>query len=174
MSVKYVGTADDFQSLLLKKESVEGDVAICRDTQKTYQYTKGEWKEFTPKVKGQGLSMSLYELNKSIMDQMPALTPEQLSKYKIEINQFIRDTQNTYYMLLCNESHYYTIFAAASILENVQKIGNIIIDLFAENDEAIIAIDKEADHYEIWAKNAIDTKVYMLFPYDKGVIKYAR
>ena len=77
-------------------------------------------------------------------------------------------------MLLCNESHYYTIFAAASILENVQKIGNIIIDLFAENDEAIIAIDKEADHYEIWAKNAIDTRVYMLFPYDKGVIKYAR
>lgn len=174
MSVKYVGTANDFQSLLLKKESTEGDIAICRDTQKTYQYANGEWKEFTPKVKGQGLSMSLYELNKTIIDQLPALTNEQLTKYKVEINQFVRDTNNSYYMLLCNELHYYTIFATASVLENVQKLGTIIIDLFKESEKIIVSIEKESDHYEIWAKNQTDTNVYMLFPYDKGVIKYAR
>lgn len=66
MELKHVATEASFKSQSFNSSAKEGDLAICESNQKIYQYSNKEWKEFKPK--GGGLNMSLYDLNKTVID----------------------------------------------------------------------------------------------------------
>ena len=53
---------------------------------------------------------SLYDMNKTIVKDMPALAEGVINSKKEIIKNFITDTNNFYYMLLCNERKDYTLF----------------------------------------------------------------
>lgn len=116
--------------------------------------------------------MNLYDFNQAIIEQMPELTKEKKQEAIQLINDFEQETASSYYMLLNNELHYYTIFVhnpfgktdfhtlADSVFECAYSIGKIkTIDKFNDENEQRI---------EIWINN----NCYILFPYDSGVVSY--
>lgn len=128
------------------------------------------------KVNG-GVTMSLYDLNKNIISQLPSLGEEDIERIKNEINTFDDDNKNLHYMLLCNELHYYTILTGVHIgAAEFSSLGSAIIGLINEMGNEIIAADAFEGRYEIWLRNKDNSEeephVYLLFPYDMGVVTY--
>lgn len=79
---------------------------------------------------------------------------------------------NKYYMLLCKEQSYYTVFHRKTpyeatmyntLLEIIEEIGT----LYA------YSIDEENGGVEIWIKPALSEEVfvYYFFPYDQGIVE---
>ena len=123
------------------------------------------------KVSGH-FGMNLYDLNKSLISQMPALTLEQIIQQKeVVVDPFLTAVDSDYYMLLCNELKYYTIF-------NVMPgLSDFIIteELFAclnEFCDEVKSIEKTDDGcaIEIWFSKDEETYVMYFFDYAGGVI----
>ena len=52
---------------------------------------------------------SLYDMNKGLVEKsVPDLTAEELESKKTLVADFLKDTNNKYYMLLCNDRKDYT------------------------------------------------------------------
>ncbi len=121
---------------------------------------------------------SLYDMNKTIVKDMPALAEGVINSKKEIIKNFITDTNNFYYMLLCNERKDYTLFdfhlAGGNVKNNGTQIrcANCLVDECLTNRGKICAIDltKNKDAIEIWLVVDGEAFVYYFFPYDAGVI----
>ena len=125
------------------------------------------------KVKGQGeVSMSLYEINKNIISQMPEYDNEKLKELKDKINAWEKQSNN-YFMLLCNNIHYYTIlFRNHSTINDFCNLGHATIGVLLESNYTIHSEEECGDHFEIWAKKDNEVYDFLLFPYDQGVVNY--
>ena len=122
---------------------------------------------------------TLYDVNKNIiLNHATALTEGELNSKKEIVKNFITDTGNFYYMLLCNERKDYTVFDFHYYGGNVKNNGTQIqcakclVDECLTNRGEIRAIDltKDKDAIEIWMVIDNDAYVYYFFPYDNGVI----
>lgn len=71
---------------------------------------------------GEGIIMSLYELNKNIISQLPAITKEAMDTAIEAVNNYRMSTDNKYYALICREYGYYTMF-------NTKEVGGELPDL---------------------------------------------
>ena len=126
------------------------------------------------KEKAQGeLKLSLYEINKNLISQLTPYTPEQITALKQAITKW-DNTNVKYYMLLNNDKHYYTILYHDETKEHndFSTLGDSVIDLLQEIGYDIMQEEFTDGHCEIWVKDNEDTLVYLLFPYDQGVIYY--
>lgn len=120
-----------------------------------------------------GLSMPLYEINKNLINQFPPYEEEKLKDLEERINTWAKEFNNVYFMLLCNELKYYTLFAKAEIPPiDFSSLGAGINELFFESGKQIVSDENCKDHFEIWAKSNNETNVFLLFPYDLGVVTY--
>ena len=122
---------------------------------------------------------TLYDINKNIiLNKTTTLTDGEINSKKEIIKNFITDTCNYYYMLLCNERKDYTVFDFHYYGGNVKGNGtqiqcaNCLVDECLANRGEVRAIDltQNKDAIEIWL--AIDSEAYLyyFFPYDNGVI----
>ena len=128
--------------------------------------------EEAPKVE-----VSLYELNQMMIAQMPDMHPEQMKENFLNwFNGKDGDgyRYNNYFMLLCNDNNYYTLF-------HLDWDGSEYDELFWQNlcevFECVgpVKIMEEDTNgaFSIWA-NWLDKGIYhcfYLFPYDKGVVE---
>ena len=156
-----------------------GDIIFCTEDNKVYEYYDeglGKpfgWREFDIDKKAMlNLGMTEYDVNKLVVAQLPALiTEKQLAPCREMIREYTHNhiTSIGYYMLLCNDIHYYTVFEVCDeyeeqveniILECLQNIGVIQQINKAENENAI----------ECWVKNDKGVFMFMLFDYEWGVI----
>lgn len=122
----------------------------------------------TPKKVEGSFSMSLYDMNKQIVSQLPDFTDEDLNaKYDL-INEFGKG--KTWCMLHGRELNYYTVFHniekdaeetfAMAVIDCCRYIGHIkSIDL------------TENGTIEIWTMNGDEATVLYLFDYEMGVIE---
>ena len=69
-------------------------------------------KNIKNKIKGKGeVNMSLYEINQSIISQLPVYDESQIEDLKTRINEWENKYfEGHFYMLLCREINYYTVF----------------------------------------------------------------
>jgi hypothetical protein len=151
----------------LKDRYKEGEIAYIEDEQKYYKLDADGWKEFDVNIDSQGLSISLYELNKSAFSSAKPLTKEQLVVYAEEINNFVQEGQE-YFMLLCKECSYYTILKDEKIGDGLGTVAFECLEACGE----IVAVSNETDHYEIWVKNNKTANCYVLFNYDIGIVTF--
>ena len=79
----------------------------------------------------------MYEMNKSLIVQLPDISKKDLEAGKKKINQLA--SNGKYFMLLCNELKYYTVF------------------------------DTLDDAIEIWIQKDDEAYVMYFFNYDEGV-----
>ena len=127
------------------------------------------------KVNGKGeVSMSLYDINKNIIGQLPIYTEEQIKELQDKINVFRDNFEDNYFMLLCNDIHYYTVFYYEEYISNeFHTLGDAVIQLLLERNYTIHSEEITEDHIEIWIKDEEEnTYVFMLFPYSQGVVLF--
>lgn len=124
------------------------------------------------------VSMSLYEINQNIISQLTPYSEEQLSALEDKINDWRinNHSENLYFMLLCNDCHYYTILnkVAPIGLTDFRDLGEAITQLAEESGYQIMSDDEREDRFEIWLKNEGGTYDFILFPYDKGVVTFGK
>lgn len=161
----------DFKTLLALPNHSPEELALVEDENKVYVY-KDEWVEYNPE--DGGLTLTLYDVNKLTMPNLPDLTNEQIDEAKRKIAAFIPSNTN-YWMLLNNEKRYYTVFhlnKAKNVLL-CPKIEDEIIECLTELG-AIKSIEIIDDNtVEAWVIDKDDETayVYYLFNYDGGIVE---
>ena len=149
----------------------ENEIIFCEENEKYYTWQENDgWQEV--QINGNGVSMNLYELNKSIVNQLTPLTISEI----LDKAQIIEDMHNTvrniHYMLLCKEYNYYTIFEADDNPIVTLKVA--VCDILEELGDIYSIEDKGDGAIELWIKpfNKEEPFVFYFFPYDKGVVYY--
>ena len=118
--------------------------------------------------------LTLYDVNKQLVSQLPDFTEEQLEEAIKTIDSYIQEFKASYYMLLNKEIGYYTILhitncyvdeplCCSEALECIKDIGVIKSVARTEDGQAI----------EIWFKQNNTDEIYVayLFAYDGGVVE---
>lgn len=122
------------------------------------------------------LGMSLYDVNKNFMADQPALSQDELTASLKVIEDYVFNTykNSTYFMLLCKELSYYTVFVRDS-----KSSTNILTDevlnclQWIAKDILSIELNTTNNTPEIWIRTPEDEVVCMyLFNYDNGVIDF--
>lgn len=134
---------------------------------KLYIFDGKIWK---PSMNKGGITMTAYEMNKQIVKQLPDY---KISDNLEKIDEFFNTQSNKYFMLLCNDLHYFTIFNR--VLKDAEMtITDAFIDILENSIFNIIkAIDvKDDNSLEIWfIDENHEVHVAYLFNYDAGVIE---
>ena len=111
-------------------------------------------------------------MNKEIISQLPDLNETQLESRIELIDNYTHSHFNVpgYYMLLCNELKYYTVFivdddytepAADIVIECLQDMGHIK-EICYNNDKTAL---------ECWIQNSDnEVHMFMLFNYEWGIV----
>ena len=117
---------------------------------------------------------NLYDVNKTLMKELPDLTLEELELKKEELIDFINGHGDEYFMLLCNDRKDYTIFNFMDRTETGINNGiSILLDECLPNRGTLksIALTEDQNAIEIWILINNECFCYYLFPYDLGVIE---
>ena len=152
----------------------EGQLAHSPETQKLYKYTNGKWEMVTGDA---GLNLNMYDLNKQIIAQLPALDEHGVQQARTDILNFFQDIEQEYYMLLSRDIHYYTLF---HILDEPKEPISCILDeawACAEYIGDIKSVSREEGAIEIWVQPRDEWSeplVMYLFGYDQGVVECIR
>ena len=148
---------------------VEGQKAFSPQTKKLYCFTNGEWKVLEGNV---NLGMTIYDLNKQVISQMDMLEGAAREEAHLHITNMATRSNNTYFMLLCRDINYYTLFKLNKDNNDLCNIANEVFEC-AEDIGAIKSVESvDGDAIEIWVHPVDSDPIVMyLFPYDAGVIE---
>ena len=126
--------------------------------------------------------MTLYDLNKQMVKSLPPMDEEGKSAFINNIfNKFIEKDSNKYYMLLCKELSYFTVFHKDDI--NTDNFAETIHQLLSERGTIITAgwdNEKNQNSIEYWVSvktpiennpNYAEIYCFYLFRYDEGVVE---
>ncbi len=150
----------------------EGELALVKEENKIYQYNDG-WKPI--KIEGNGLQLSLYEINQNIFAQLDPMSEEDLTAKRRELIKFTnqdRFYKAKYFSLMCLDRRYVTIFSMSEL--TMPKREFLIEELMSLVNELgkIKDITINDDHVEIWITDVEDnTDCYLFFDYTNGVIE---
>lgn len=162
----------------LKHPPEEGETFTLADGT-VYVYTK-ENNFSEVKVNGSGdLNINLYDLNKSAVAQLPALTSEEIHIKCDEFTKAIHEEyKDRYYMLYGKEIGYFTLFHMNDVHKNYlnityEPIGVELEECLTNLSSNIKSIDYNDDGtaLEIWLEYNGDITCMYFFPYDSGVIQ---
>lgn len=167
----YVKLVNNFQ---------KGEIVYLTDEDKFIMFDGEQFIDVPEKVsmKGEGLSMSLYELNKTIIAQLPTKdTVTDLADVRNTINDFRKKSGKQNFMLLCKDISYYTIFQydgpkvcdfkslGDAVTECAQDVGKIICGDLIPDGSAI----------EIWVRTPEEENLCMyLFNCEDLIVTYER
>jgi hypothetical protein len=159
--VKNLGEAED-----KIVEFVDGTLIYEESTQKFYVLQEGVFKPCLPPEAN--ISMTAYELNKQIITQLPNINNEDMVRGLEEINEFIDEMKNVYYMLLCKELSYYTVFVHTGL--SGERLCDVVVEC-AGNVGCVKSIERnEHGAIEIWVSKNEDSYAMYFFPYDGGIV----
>ena len=168
------------------KNLYDGEVVLDRDTNTCYVYNKGNFikiseeaimkANYENKIEQQpvngNLNMSLYDLNKAAVGQLPTYSKADEIEAIGRLNAFTQDAVTPhYYMLLGKDLNYYTVFYK-HFLQGEENFGEAVIDcLHNVGDIKSIDLTEAGDAIEIWVITPDkEGHVLYLFNYDQGVI----
>jgi hypothetical protein len=119
---------------------------------------------------------TLYDVNKNlVLKNEIELTDGVLNSKKEIITNFMRQIDNSYYMLLCNEKKDYTVFKMSDKDNDnsIREIVSILVDECLKNRGEIRGIDvtKDKGAIEIWLIIEEEAYCYYFFPYDAAIIE---
>ena len=143
----------------------DGEFALVEDEQKVYQYVDNEWQEYKS---DQSLGVTLYEINQMAVQQLEPLTDEQLVEAKTYIRNLTHQYDSKYFMLLCRDLNYYTMFI---LNEDGPNFEDEVVECLRVLGE-IKSIEIYEELIECWITDAENTAhVAYLFDYSQGVIE---
>ena len=125
----------------------------------------GNWNEI--KMENSGINIGLYDMNKQIISQLPALND--FTKAIADVRDLHGKYWNEYYMMYGKEISYFTLFKVCGMNE----FGQDVIDCCL-NVGPVKAMDltEAGDAVEIWVQPENDEPTCLyLFPYDSGIVQ---
>lgn len=116
--------------------------------------------------------VTLYDLNKDLLQNEKAISKTSLMKKRKEVIDFFKEINNNYYMLLCNEQKDYTVLKTDDKRIDTYTIAADELILCLQNRGYILSIERTKDKaaMEIWMRIDEHIFVYYLFGYDMGII----
>lgn len=118
-----------------------------------------------------GINMSLYDVNQQVVAQLPTYTDEDIERGKEVLCTYIASIEHsdTYYMLLCHDLHYFTVFVRNG--ETQENIEDAVIDCLSYVGE-VKSIEQASDGeaIEIWVVVDGVAHAMYFFDYGKGII----
>lgn len=149
---------------------VEGQRAYSPEANKLFLYTNGNWEEISGDV---NLGMSLYDLNKQAIAQLPCLNEEGMISAKKTINDYGNTINNNFYMLLCREANYYTLFNINRENSELENFGELVLECATDLGALkSVELTEDGNAIEIWVHCANrEPDVMYLFGYDAGVVE---
>lgn len=106
-----------------------------------------------------------------VVSQLPPMTDEELCDGLEVIRDFthkhLAQSNTGYYMLLCNELKYYTVFIVNNKYE--ERSEDVVFECL-ENMGTIRQINVEKDRVECWISCDDECHMFMLFDYDWGIV----
>jgi hypothetical protein len=153
----------------LPRKPKENELACVENSHTIYKAnSEGKWEEI--KIDG-GLTLSLYELNKTAMAQMSEMTAAQ-KKDAIElIQKYTKEAvSGTYYMLLGREINYYTVFPVLPDSHSAIPISSTVLECAADVGKIVDVSLNDANAIEIWVKTQNDAACLVFFDYTMGVV----
>lgn len=147
-----------------------GEIVFCEDTHEYYMRGEDCWMELAI---NENSGLNLYDLNKSIINQLPSLTKEQIFEKKDLIKKYRDNTNNIFHMLLCRDYNYYTIFVEKEN-DEFHNLSDAVLTIVFELGDVYSIEETEDGAIEIWIKPTGEEEPYVfyLFPYDAGVVYY--
>lgn len=121
-------------------------------------------------------SMSLYECNRMLMSKRASLTPEEIAEKAQYLEDWFEKNPDRYFMLLCNELHYFTIFhQCTTTFGTFTKLAKEVLNLIEEYIGNIKAIEVDTNGViAIWGWQHEEDELphcFYLFPYGQGVVE---
>lgn len=115
---------------------------------------------------------TMYEWNKNRIKALKGMSPYKIDEHKKDVVNFMMDTSNSYYMLLCRERNDYTIFKTDTTLEGSKYNTNVILNEILPTRGTLKEIEKndEQGTIEFWVENQDGVFLYLFFPCDTFVI----
>lgn len=109
-------------------------------------------------------SLTLYDLNKQMYSQMSPMTKETMHPLLTNIGDWFSKSRSKWFMLMCYELRYYTIFNFARPYYN-KALTELQACAYGMGDVVGIEYNHERDYWEIWIKNreGTDTNMFVLF-----------
>lgn len=168
---------------------LSGSIYYCEENHQEYYYDKQtkEWNVIPQPdeliytsseseaeiINTTSSGMTIYDLNKMAIAQMPVMTKEQIADRGRKSLEAFYNYEVGHYMLLCKDLSYYTVFEAHDNVKThfIDAVLEIVYDLGAIHDMFI----NDDGVMEFWIRPEGDEEVYafFLFPYDLGVVYYA-
>lgn len=151
---------------ILNKLPQPQDEELAKVQDKIYQYRAGAWEELPQNT---GFKLTLYDLNKQVMTtKQPINFNDRMASIK-ELKEYVKNTDNIFYMLLCNDIKYYTIFNIINKSSNYPNEFWSCLDNLGK--VKAIGLTENKDAIEIWFTDKDNnTYVAYFFAYDGGVI----
>ena len=123
---------------------------------------------------------NLYEMNKQLMMQEPAITEAETQLAKEHLRHwFTEHFKQKYFMLLCHELRDYTLFNldktsswAIAKPQTIMTVADDVIQCMTNRGELLVADQQENGAWELWIRNDEGCFAYYLFPYGTAVIEY--
>lgn len=149
-----------------------GTLGFNTDKKQYYLYKDGWVPVNIESITDTGINLNLYDLNKQILEQLSALSQEDIENKRKMLKEFLEETNNDYYMLYGKEISYFTLFVKH--LLTPEKFEDLAIECL-ENIGVIKSIEytEQKDAIEIWiTTQENNTTCLYLFPYDNGVVRF--
>lgn len=173
--VKYL-VVKNLSHLYALQNHEDGELAYVESDKKVYVWHPEDGWQLID-IENKGLELNLYDLNKNLMNQMEPWPKERLWQEGNDIifKFFTTEPYDKHYMLLCAEYHYYTIFDGDADADATDDFTSTVLGIVEELGP-VYSIDKteDGDALEFWIKplNQPEPLVFLLFPYDRGVVRY--
>lgn len=116
---------------------------------------------------------TLYDFNKNIIKQELNLTYDQIVEKRKIVENFIREKNNRYYMLLCNDRKDFTVFTLLDGEDKSEKAAFEMVDecLIPRGDIKDIFTTPDNSAVEVWMLIDDDIYCYYFFPYDNAIVE---
>ena len=155
----------------------EGCTVFLEDIKETIIYRNGEWvaQEIGETTSTSGeVSMSLYEMNRQLINQLPDYNEEAWDGAKEILKEYLEKHNHSYYMLYGRELSYFTVFHKEDSAEFVDLFSALKTCLDSVGSVRSFDFDGETA-IEIWVKPDVASAVtcLYLFPYDDGVVTFS-
>lgn len=145
-----------------------GEVAFCEEEQKYMIYKDEEWQELELSQTPQDVTMTAYEINRQIYENMPAM--EDFTEISKQIDELV--TKSDCWLLFCKEIGYFSLFNKK---ENCgESFSEVFIDCLKYISKEVKEIEiLDNGSVEIWftTQNDITTVMY-LFDFKEGLVYY--
>lgn len=135
---------------------------------------------YDPDTKQLEYHLSLYESNQQLINGLPTLNDEQIAQSKIKMKKWLLENNDRYYMLLCKDYNYYTVFTYehGAINDMVESVTEIAFEL----GEIKVMEEDSSSAFAFWIKiennrtEALDDTqnlpyCFYLFPYGRGIVE---